>query len=155
MRVCAASPLCARDCAQFQPHRQATQAIKGMFLRFVNGFTFFKTTASASIIIIIFYIFSLLQELISSFLSLMFLKIALSSNISKSFSEYRRKKQTLLISMDDPQPLWLLWLIFNNQTRSPKALQVNSPLACLGEAEFAIDPWPLKCPYHQNDYFPI
>lgn len=74
----------------------------------------FKTTASASSFIIIFYIFSLLQELISSFLSLMFLKIALSSNISKYFSEYRGKKQTLLISMDDPQPLWLLWLIFNN-----------------------------------------
>ena len=74
----------------------------------------FKATASASSFIIIFYIFSLLQELISSFLSLMFLKIALSSNISKYFSEYRGKKQTLLISMDDPQPLWLLWLIFNN-----------------------------------------
>ena len=44
---------------------------------------FFKTTASASSFIIIFYIFSRLQELISSFLSLMFLKIALSSNISK------------------------------------------------------------------------
>ena len=74
----------------------------------------FKATASASSFIIIFYIFSLLQELISSFLSLMFLKIALSSNISKYFSEYRGEKQTLLISMDDPQPLWLLWLIFNN-----------------------------------------
>ena len=34
-----------------------------------------------------------------------------------------------------------LQVIINNKTRSPKGLRVNSPL---GEAKWAIDPWPLR-----------
>ena len=35
----------------------------------------------------------------------------------------------------------IIYIIINNQTRSPKELRVNSPR---GEAEWAIDPWPLR-----------
>jgi len=41
----------------------------------------------------------------SNFLSLAFLEIDLSCNISKSSSKHRRKEKTLPISMDDPNPL--------------------------------------------------
>ena len=35
----------------------------------------------------------------------------------------------------------IIYIIINNQTRSLFGLRVNSPW---GEAEWAIDPWPLK-----------